>query len=194
MSMLTSSDKFSEQTTAVADRLEPARERALQARERAAEGAGIARERAAEGLEIARERATEGVEHASEAIQPLWRRVSALVASLVTTVLSLAAAGTGTASRALTAVSSAAGSLAEQGREVADKVEPSKAERRRGKLRSVGLFAGGFAAGAATGYVIKARSESHGPQPSVTGAPGAGSTYGQEAAAIDARRDDLANR
>ncbi len=150
---------------------EAARERAAQARERAAE--------LADAIEPARKRITGG---AGPALRALVRALL-LLPSLLAKVLG--------------AVSRVVESLAERGRDAAARVEPPATRKRRSRLRTAGFVAGGFAAGAATGWMVHARMQSTSQQPSyppqVPSAPGApavgGSPYGEEAAGIDTRQE-----
>lgn len=170
--------------TNVTDRLEPARERLSSAAERARDGAEVARVRAREGAELARERAAE----VAETVEPQARRGAAAVSRAGRTALQAGSLVPGLLSRVLALLATLTGGLAERGREVAARIEPPKTVRRRSKLRTAGWFVAGFGAGAATGWILRARTEepAYDPQVGSTDVP----PYGEEAAAIDARREN----
>lgn len=172
--------------TALSDRLDPARERigvaAAGARERARTGAEVARERAGE----ARERAAE----AAERLEPTASRVADTAGTYAKRGLGLLAFLPDVLSRVLEILSSLLSSAAEQGREVAARVEPPKHVRRRRGLKTAGWFGVGFLAGAVAGWVAHARAQAE-PEPPyghVDLDHQQVSPYGEEATAIDARR------
>lgn len=172
--------------TALSDRLEPARERigvaTAEARERARSGAEIAKERAGE----ARERAAE----AAERLEPTASRVADTAGTYAKRGLGLVAFLPDLLAKVLEVLSGLLSSAAEQGREVAARVEPPKHVRRRRGLRTAGWFGAGFLAGAVAGWVAHARAQAE-PEPPyghVDLDRQEESPYGEEATAIDARR------
>lgn len=178
---------MSRRDTKVADRLEPARERLSHAGELAREGAEIARERAREGVEVARERATE----VTETLEPTVRRSTAAVSGAARSALAFLTVVPSLLAKLLAVLATLSGGLAERGREVAARVEPPRSERRRSAVRTAAWFAGGFTAGTAAGWVLHARMQER-PYESDHGYGGTteGSPYGEEAEAIDARREN----
>ncbi len=171
----------------LADRLEPARERLAHAGDRAREGAEVARDRVAEGAEVARERIAE----VAEQVEPTVSRSASAAASAGRSALAVASTLPSLLSKLLGLLSVLSASLAERGREVAARVEPPKAERRRSTLRTAAWFGGGFGVGVAAGWVLHARMQepAHEADDGYGHAP-AESPYGADAAAIDARREN----
>lgn len=173
--------------TALSDRIEPARERlgvaATEARERARSGAEVAKERAAE----AKERAAE----AAERFEPTASRVADTAGTYAKRGLGLLAFLPDVLSRLLEILSGLLSSAAEQGREVAARVEPPRHVRRRRGLKTAGWFGAGFLAGAVAGWIAHARAQAE-PEPPYghvdIDRPETVSPYGEEATAIDARR------
>lgn len=172
--------------TALSDRLEPARERlgvaAIEARERARVGAEVARERAGD----ARERAAE----VAERMEPTASRVADTAGTYARRGLGLVALLPDVVSRLLELLSHLLSGLADQGRELAARVEPPKHVRRRRGLKTVGWFGAGFLAGVVAGWVAHARAQQE-PEPAyghVDADDAEHSPYGEEATAIDARR------
>lgn len=192
-------------STSLGDRLDPARERVTEAgdrlRERVEPAVEVALSRAGEAREVARHRAEEARERATEVakeLEPTRRRVAEKAGPTLRTLVGFLAVIPSLLARLFSLASSLSDTLAEQGREVAARVEPPKHVKRSNRLRTAGWAAGGFAAGLATGWVIHSRTHEHPQQPeydfgasSVPGATAgtATSPYGEDAEAIDARRE-----
>lgn len=164
--------------TALTDRLEPARERlgvaATEARERARAGAAEARERASE---------------VAERMEPTTSRVAETAGTAARRGLGLVALLPAVLSRLLELLSDVLSGAAEQGREVASRIEPPKKVRRRRGLKTAGWFGAGFLAGAVAGWVAHARAQQE-PEPPyghVDVDQVEASPYGEDAQAIDAR-------
>ena len=173
------------------DRLDPARERledvADEARERARVGAAAARVRATE----ARERAAE----VAERMEPTASRVADTAGTYARRGLGIVALLPDLLSRVLEILSHLMSGLADQGREVASRVEPPRRVRRRRGLKTAGWFGAGFLLGGVAGWVAHARFEQE-PEPpyghvdldrSDLASPGEAAPG---AADIDARRQD----
>lgn len=150
---------LSDTATQLRQRADKARSGAEHALERATEGAEIARERATESAEWARERASEAI----EAAEPVGGRVMRAVKSLVRVLFSLFLTGPGVLAKVLGILSNLLSGVTERGREIAARVDPPKAERRKRRLAAVGWFAGGFAAGTAAGWVVHSRMNAEEP-------------------------------
>lgn len=159
-------------------------ERLQVAGDRAKETAGVARERAAEASELARERATE----AAHAVEPVVRTVGDKASSAAKTLLTILLPLPAVLAKVLGLLSNVTGGLVEHGRELADRVEPPAAAKRRSKLRTGLWFLGGFGAGAATGWVLHARTHEEAVPADLGYGDPDGSPYGEEARSIDARR------
>ena len=161
--------------TTLSDRLDPARERigaaATEAREKAAE----ARLKAAE---------------TAERLEPTASRVADTAGTYAKRGLGLLAFLPDVLSQLLEIVSRLLSSAADQGREVAARVEPPRHVRRRRTLKTAGWFGLGFLAGGVAGWIAHARAQAE-PEPpygEVDLDRAQVSPYGDEAAAIDARR------
>lgn len=167
--------------TALTDRIEPARERLGVA-------ASEARVRARAGAEEARERAAE----VAERMEPTASRVADVAGTAAKRGLGLVALLPDLLSRILEILSRLLSGLADQGREVAARVEPPAHVRRRRGLRTAGWFGTGFLAGALAGWVAHARSqrEAQPPYGHVEVEADHLEAYGADAAVIDARQDD----
>lgn len=125
-------------SSALRERLDPTR-RVARLQRRAVEQAGEAVERATGPADAV----ASGIEDAGTTLGDGLRamlRAAAAVPSALAWALGLLA---GVLDR-----------LAESGRTVAHRVEPPRAERRRRRLTSAALFAGGFGAGAAVGWIV----------------------------------------
>lgn len=182
----------------VLERLGPARDRAVaaghDARAIAQDVAGRAQEAAYEAAAVARERAGE----LAEAMEPTARQVSDQVNAAARRAVGVASTLPAVLSGVLGVLAKLLGDVAEQGRVLAHRVEPPRSVRRRSRLRAVLWFAGGFAAGAATGWVLHDRLQAGSAaslpeeeRPDLPVRPEASSPYGAEAAAIDARRENI---
>lgn len=167
------------------DRLDPARERLEEA-------AGEARQRARVRAAEARDRAAE----VAERVEPTAQRVADTAGTVARRGLGLVALLPDFLSRLLEILSHLLSGLAEQGREVAARVEPPKSVRRRRGLRTAGWFGAGFLVGGLAGWIAHARVHED-PEPPYghvdvdqldTSSYDDGSPYGQDATAIDARR------
>ena len=180
-------------TSTLAHRLDPAHlaEATDSARERLRDRVEPTAELARERAEVARERASE----LAEAIEPTRQRVAGAVGPALRTLVRALLMLPSVLAKVVGWLSGVVETLAERGREAAARVEPPKARKRATRLRTAGWVAGGFAAGAATGWIVHARMQARRQEPyapaGVPQAPGApapsGSPYGEEAAAIDAR-------
>lgn len=158
-------------------------ERLQVAGDRARETAGVARERAGDLAETARERAGD----LAESARPATDRARSTLSTVGRTALGVGVGVPALLSKLLGVLASLSGGLAERGREVADRIEPSTGARRRSRLHTVLWFLGGFGAGTAAGWVLHARAH-HEPVPSDLGYETEGAPYGDEARVIDARR------
>lgn len=176
--------------TSLTDRFEPALERAgavtAEARDRARAGAGIARERASEAASEARERAAD----VAERLEPTASRVAETTGTVVRRGIASAAVIPDVVGKVLEILSRLLSGLAEQGRGVAARIEPPKAQRRRSRLKIVGWFGAGFVAGTAAGWILHARSQEEPAPPYgyVDLDDREVSPYDDTAADIDARR------
>lgn len=189
-----------EPATALADRLEPVRERvgvlSAQARDRAKVGADSARVRAAEAASEARTRASDVVER----LDPTTSRVADTASDTVRRGLATVALLPDVVARALTVLSRLLSGLAEQGRGVAARIEPPRAHRRRTRLKTAGWFGAGFLAGTVTGWILHARAREEPAPPygyvdldeddleAMDAAASDEGAYGAGATDIDARR------
>ncbi|MDX1658466.1 MAG: hypothetical protein R3343_06570 [Nitriliruptorales bacterium] len=157
---------------------ERARETAEEVRVRASEAAEKARSRAADVADDARDRAEELANESRDRAEDLadwlwpWLR------------------------RLLDFLSSLFSSVTEQGRVALSRVEDPPAVKRRGRWKTAAWFAGGFTLGAATGWILHARlqGEAQPPEGLYATEPSSelsDSPYGEDAEAIDARRQNL---
>lgn len=191
----------------VQDRLEPARERvsgrldagrgraadAWEAAEPARQRVSEVSNRAADKAREAAEAAAPHVQQAREAARPVAGRVkdaAGETAGIIATPLE----------RFVAVLKALFGDLEEKGRELAYTVDPPKTVTRRSRSRAAGWFAGGFALGAGLGWFAHRRYQqdriegAQDPEQHVrevsrddaTEAP-----YGEDAAAIDARREQV---
>lgn len=126
-----------------------------EARARSQEVAAVARTRAAEAGTEARGRAEDLVRSAQPAGHDAAESIGDLVAAIVT---ALAAVPTFIA-RLLRLGTVWVDRAAEQGRQVADRVEPSRRARRRSHLRTAAWAGGGFGLGFAVGWVAHQRMQ-----------------------------------
>lgn len=154
-----------------------ARERAEEVRARTEDLSAAARERA---------------ERIADTAEPHVRDVAARASAAT-------AAVPGIVERILDGLGRALGFLGEGGRLMAARVAPPASVRRRERVRTAGWFVGGMAVGAAAGWVAHARmhhepQEPYAPPASqelpLRRAAAAESPYGDDAAAIDARREN----
>lgn len=160
-------------TERLEERLEPARDLLTEAGERARDTAEVARDRAAD---------------LAEAVEPRARELGAAVGGGARTALGALALLPALVTQLLTFLAGVTGALAERGREVADRIEPPAAAKRRSKLRLALWFLGGFGAGTAAGWVLHARMQ----EPPASAEPAAGTQEGpagETASPIDARRE-----
>lgn len=124
--------------TALRQRLDPTRQLG-RLRRRAVEQGDGALEEAADQVESV----ADGIEDAGLAVGDLVRAVLRGVATVPSSLAWLLGGLAGLLDR-----------LAESGREVAHRVEPPRAERRRRRLASAAWFTGGFGLGAAVGWLL----------------------------------------
>lgn len=154
------------------DRLEPTRERLVAA-------GHDARERAHDAAQALEPHLEAGTRTVGQVAGRVGRRSAAVAATLP-----------GLLSRVLAILSSLLENVAEQGREVAARVEPPRTVKRRSRLRTASWVGGGMAVGFVAGWVAHARMAEPAAPPSYESSPGVGeSPYDEERAApIDARR------
>lgn len=132
--------------------------------------------------------AADGLAQLKDAIGAL-QSLAATVAAVLARMIRLVAAVPAGAARVLEAVGRTLGDAGERGREIAAVVEPPRSEQRRRRLAAAGIFLGGFATGAAVGWVLHDRL--HQPPGQPPGDPDwaerRGEVHTGAAAAIDAR-------
>ncbi|HEX9887968.1 MAG TPA: hypothetical protein VGA69_00700 [Nitriliruptorales bacterium] len=178
-------------TTDVHERLEPARERVTEqleaGRARVEEVAHRAQEAAAPRVEQARRAARPAAMRVKDAAVDGAGLVAGLVADMVPSILE----------RIVAVLRALFGDLEEKGRELAHQIEPPRSVSRRRRLRFVVWFAGGFAVGAGAGWYAHQRYADQGieaaqdPASHARDVAGAAAAYGEDAASIDARREDV---
>lgn len=180
----------------VQDRLDDGRSRAAEAwdaaepaRQRVSEASSRAADRAREVAEAA----APHVQHAREAARPVAGRVKDAAnetAGIAATVLD----------RVVAVLKALVGDLDEKGRELAYTIEPPRTVTRRSRFRAAGWFAGGFALGAGLGWFAHRRYQedriegARVPEQHVRDVAredAADAPYGEEASAIDARREQV---
>lgn len=180
--------------TSLRDRL-PGTDTSSSARERVE----LARERAAAAAEEARRRAEEAASSTRAAAQVSAVRAQELAGRTKERTEGITDSLGGLFTQIVAALSTLLSGASDTVRGAAARVAPPTAVRRRRKLRTAAWFAGGFAAGAATGWVLHARlrAESQ-PADVLYGDLRDGqldeSPYGRDAEAIDARRENLGYR
>lgn len=140
-------------------------------------------ERVSEGAETAREVAGEAV----AVVTPAGRSVASTIADAVRSLLAAVAAAPRAVAELLEALQEGLGAVAERGRQVADEIPLSRRERRRRRLQLLGVFLGGFTAGAATGWFVRARQEIEAERQRIIEEHTGPSPYGPDADPIDAR-------
>jgi hypothetical protein len=149
-------------TPTPADRVADVRDRALDAsRQVAARARDVGddvTEHAHDAALAAREAAAPVVERAREASD---RRIMPLIGQIFRRLMQLAAFGGSIAARVLVVISRVLGSLASESERLADETarrvdvpSPARSSRWARRRRATLIFAGGFAAGTATGYGI----------------------------------------
>lgn len=135
-------------------RVERAREATAPTVERARDAAAPtvewARDATAPAVERAREVTAPTVERAREASRPALAQLRSAVATILRTVVRVAALLPGLGAQVLEGVATVMGRLADTSAQIAHVEPPSKTGRRR---RAALWFAGGFVTGAAAGYV-----------------------------------------
>lgn len=180
-------------TPTPADRVADVRDRAVEASRQVAArardvGDDVA-EHAHDAAQAAREAAAPVVERAREASD---RRIMPLIGQILRRLVQLAALGGSTAARVLVVISRVLGALASGSERLADETarrvdvpSPARASRWARRRRAALIFAGGFAAGTATGYGIaelrrrsleEAAADGRWPAPVPTPAPATATT------------------
>jgi hypothetical protein len=113
-----------------------------------------AREAAEPQIVRAKEAAEPQLERAREASRPVLAQVRRAIGTVLRLLVRIAALVPGVGAQVLEVVARGLGSLADRSAELADVDTPSHASRRSRRRRAALWFTGGFAAGAATGYVV----------------------------------------
>lgn len=124
------------------------------AREAAEPRIAKAREAAEPRIARAKEVAEPQLERAREASRPALAQLRRGIGSVLRLLVRVAALVPGLGATVLGGVARGLGSLADRSAELADVDTPSHASSRTRRRRALLWFTGGFAAGAATGYVV----------------------------------------